>query len=127
MKLIAYAIFLHFIADFLLQSREMGKNKSHDLFYLLMHVMIQWLVMFGGLLFMLNPVAAYQIAAINAFIHGLIDWNIWRYYKRWVKFRFGNPKEQEFKYWEDSGFYSTIGFDQMLHMWSILFAIWFVL
>lgn len=140
-------IILHFIADFLLQSREMGKNKSSDWGYLTLHLLIQYIVFL--------PVLGVTWSLINALVHGLIDRNIWNIYKMWalnkinhevdvahdlallnakvnpVDFSFNpewkNIKREEliksFKYWEDHMFYTTIGFDQMLHMITLV-LIW---
>lgn len=145
MWLTIYMFFLHFVADFLLQSREMGKQKSENFRYLFIHVGIQMIVMFAGLLYLLDPLKAYQIACINALVHGIIDWNIWRLYKytvyrkmrSYVWYKFGycadkddhNAKEffSHYQYWEDHWFYLTIGLDQFLHFSTIVLVIWMVL
>lgn len=62
-----------------------------------------------------------MFALANAAIHGVIDWNIWRLYKLSVIKRFPGLKEgDEYKYWEDHWFYSTIGLDQLLHILTII-------
>lgn len=115
---------LHFIADFLLQPREMGKNKSSNYYYLFGHLLIQFLVFL--------PFVGWQFSLLNALIHGLIDKNIWNLYKiiaglRLKKIVARNPKttmQEEianFKFWEDHWFYATIGFDQMLHMITLIY------
>jgi len=119
------SLWLHFIADFLLQSREMGQKKSYELKWLNKHLSIQFFVMFLGLL----PFTGYHIAILFAFynscIHGVIDWYIWRGYKAsvWLRNRkYGHNKEQlasTWKYWEDHLFYTTIGFDQALHITTL--------
>jgi hypothetical protein len=93
----------------------------------MIHVLLQWFVMFSGLLVILDPLRAYQIACINAGLHGLIDWNVWRVYKRYVYWWHKPKSAEEFKYWEQQSFYSTIGFDQFLHHASIIVAIGVVL
>lgn len=142
--------FLHFIADFLLQSREMGKKKSSNIKFLCAHVGIQMLVFFVGLLLFTTPAFAITFAVVNGLIHGIIDALIWKGYAlivwvqrgSWMK---ANPKainymvkraggidreptdnelkdlmKTDFKYWEDHWFYATIGFDQFLHMSTIV-------
>jgi hypothetical protein len=113
---------VHFIADFILQSREMGKKKSQEVKWLLAHLSIQFLAfLFFG----------WKFALANAAIHGVIDWNIWRLYKLFVSKRFAvvdafnhplftkqspvSSAAPEFRYWEDHWFYATIGLDQLLH------------
>lgn len=131
---------LHFIADFLLQSREMGTKKSSEVYWLAKHLAIQWTVFAVCLLPWLHEKAIY-FATLNALIHGLIDWNVWKLYKfsayvrimKIVTKKHGTwtqPPEEDvnikaeivaWKYWEDHVFYSTIGFDQMLHAITIIY------
>ncbi len=134
--LYVYMFFLHFLADFVLQSREMGEKKSSSVNWLFAHVAIQWITFFVGLNFVINPVMAYQIASINALIHGIIDWNIWKLYKAIVYRRLQRmfPDEERFEYesvhyeyWKDKGFYTTIGLDQALHYSTIVLVIWWML
>ena len=108
----------HLLADFLLQSRTMGKKKSEDVRWLAAHLGIQTACFLPfGILFSLS----------NATVHGLIDWNIWKLYKLTVARRYfdgmGPAPEasSQFKYWEDHLFYTTIGIDQMLHIGTLYF------
>ena len=136
--MIAKLLALHFIADFLLQSREMGKKKSSELRWLLAHLSIQFTV------FLL---VGWKFALVNALIHGLIDWNIWKLYKLFVHLRLDkrtsieyavrfvytqkhnkrwrkamyNRHVKNFQYWEDHWFYATIGFDQLLHGLTLVY------
>lgn len=121
---VAKLFVLHFIADGLLQSRDMGKRKSSELPVLAAHMLIQFLVF----VFFTNT----EFALANMFIHGVIDWNIWRVYK-WSVFK---RKEQgkiadlfqpadsrgyQFRHWDDGLFFHTILFDQMLHGLTYIF------
>lgn len=129
-----YVFFLHFIADFLLLSREMGKKKSEDVKVLLEHLGIQFLVMFIGLMFVAIPSIAFSISLLNIVFHGLIDWNIWRLYKKFAHYRIKKGIDKhlqvsygtreghvnEWKYYEDHWFYATIGFDQFLHVSTLV-------
>ena len=129
----------HFLFDFVFQSREMGKRKSEDINYLLKH---------GGILFMGYMWAAYAICdniadmfamgAVIVIIHCIQDWYIWRGYK-WIINReiikciagadmipqehldaIKTKELNNFKYWEDHKFYTTIGIDQTLHFITIV-------
>lgn len=115
---------LHFVADFLLQSREMGRNKSKQIGWLAIHLAIQAVVFSFGLSMVIGIKSATWFAVINTAIHGLIDWNIWRLYVKsviWRRSRDGSFKlvDNQYPYWEDPVFYATIGFDQMLHFLTL--------
>lgn len=125
--LIAYLLVLHFVADFLLQTRDMGKRKSAEPKILALHLLIQVLVIGAGLDYAgFDIESTIKFTLANAAIHGVIDWFIWRIYKKSVMIRVRNmlkPQQYHmykdeclnFKYWEDHWFYSTIGMDQLLH------------
>jgi hypothetical protein len=131
--MIIYLMGLHFIADFLLQSREMGKKKSTEVVWLIRHLFIQTAVFYAGLLPLMllgyvTPVMFLLLPLGNTIVHGIIDWNIWNLYKYSVFIRLKpilvetelGPMEMtndgsDWKYWEDHLFYTTIGCDQMLH------------
>lgn len=156
---LAYAILFvtHFVADFLMQSREMGKKKSSEPVWLFKHLIIQWFMFTLSIWFFgffitemrtLNMILLFPI--LNTIVHGIIDWNVWRLYKYSVAYRmlkdpdnvaFNSPMAHDmahdallhgdgkrfvelaapsFQYYEDHWFYSTIGFDQLLHILTIL-------
>lgn len=134
---------VHFVADFLLQPREMGKKKSSEPKWLAAHLAIQFtcFLLFG-----------WKFALANALIHGIIDWNIWRLYKLSAHLRIKRDVEalaaishvegvtfteddkrdsynvavKGWQFWEDHWFYATIGLDQLLHM-STLVVLAFIL
>ena len=110
MLALCLAFILHFIADFLLQRREVGQKKSSSLPHLAEHVFIIFVCFlpFGT-----------KFALMNAAIHMLIDACTWNAYKFSVIKR--NPKaDQSFEYWKDHWFYVTIGLDQLLHALTII-------
>ena len=130
--MLVYCLFLHLVADFFLQSREMGTKKSSEFAWLAMHLAIQFLMFQVGLGFIVGFGVATKFALLNALIHGVIDWNIWKLYKYSAYVRLADQARQEgcrkdqiedrvkelskgWKYYEDHLFYSTIGVDQFLH------------
>lgn len=129
-KLITLCI-AHFICDFVLQSRKMGTNKSSSYKYLGQHIAI---IFIGFLPFGL------AFALLNSLIHAIIDKHIWTLYKVLVYYRhkYGYiPNKDEFgvyiplnaktfKYYEDYYFYLTIGFDQMLHIITLIILVNYV-
>lgn len=137
--LLAWCFVLHFIADFLLQSREMGKKKSVELTWLYKHLTVQFIVFFVGLVFFVDPANAMLFSLWNIVAHGVIDWNIWNLYKLsaykrilaevkenyWTmsdeaKKDWITESSKNWQYWEDHWFYATIGLDQLLHILTII-------
>lgn len=110
--MIAKLLCLHFLADFILQPREMGKKKSQEPKWLAGHLAIQFLIF---------SVVGWKFALANAAVHGVIDWNLWRFYKLSVIKRFPDATAENFKFWEDHLFFTTIGFDQLLHGLTLVF------
>lgn len=130
-------LIVHFIADFLLQTREMGKNKSTSWKFLLQHI---------GIIFICFLPFGLVFSLCNALIHLVIDKFIWNVYKWHAKkmmtyIENSDPylrRNKVYKYldgctcgesgpiwhyWEDPVFYSFIGFDQLLHTLTIVFLI----
>lgn len=93
-------VWLHFVADFIMQSDRIAKNKSTSNVVLYQHVVlycIPFSIVFG-----------IKFAAVNAALHFIIDWGT----SRASSFLWANKKV----HW----FFVVIGFDQALHM-SCLF------
>ncbi len=88
-------IWLHFIADFILQSSYMAMNKSKNIFVLLYHCSVYTIpfLIFG-----------YKYALINGCLHFLID--IWT--SKTTSYLYSIKKI----HW----FFVVIGLDQALHM-----------
>lgn len=139
-KVLLIAFLAHFVADFLLQSREMGKKKSEVFSVLSQHIKIQFLVVALFLIPFIGFMKAIDISFLNALVHGLIDWNIWRGYKAVAHYRIMNQvagsntaeadyKEAvaNFKFWDDHYFYATIGLDQLLHISTLTALIGYML
>jgi len=96
----------HFVGDFVLQSRKIATTKSSNLSSLLIHLTI----LFCSLI----PISLYLkislfIPLLYCILHGIQDWFIWKGYK------ILHSIQSRPVYYEDHLFYSTIGFDQLLH------------
>lgn len=132
--LIIYLFVLHFLADFILQPREMGRRKSSDFGYLAVHVGIQIGVFLVGLWIVTGSfMFALIFAVLNGLIHGIVDAFIWKGYAAsvWLrrKDRSMTVKELKvsWKYWDDHWFYVTIGLDQLLHMSTLVLVLMLLL
>lgn len=118
-----YLLLLHFVSDFLLQNRLVATKKSSDFWYMFIHCFIIFCIFYLGLYF-----SSYSYGNMVLFcysyvlIHFIQDTFVWRGYKWIITKKLGN-KVKDFKYWEESSFYSTIGFDQMLHTIT-LYCLW---
>ena len=148
LQLVIYLLILHFVADFLFQSREMGQKKSSEFIWLAKHglihlgvfafgVAIFFISSFWPILVEINPyLASVKIGNIvltscvfaitNMMLHMAVDACTWNAYK-WTGARRNKDKSKEelkkdFKYWEDSWFYHTIGIDQLLHIIMMIFV-----
>lgn len=116
---IVVVFILHYLADWVLQSPQMGREKSSKLKVLAQHISIIFLVPALGMLFFLDPYLSFKLAAVNALTHAVIDWNIWRLYRVtvWLRNRDTPPEElsKNYKYWLDPVFGYFLGADQLLH------------
>lgn len=127
-----YLFFLHFLADFVLQPREMGRKKSSSVGYLSAHIAIQVAVFLLGLWPFFGFKIALLMALGNGAIHGVIDALIWKGYALsvWMRRKDKSMSKKELKltwrYYDDHYFYLTIGLDQFLHM-STIVLVWSLL
>jgi hypothetical protein len=155
-------LYVAYFADFKMQSRDIATRKSVNFEALNLHVLTIigtlfwpcWLVF--GLKYSapIGFIMAMFFTVINGIIHGVIDWNIWKGYKKNVAknihqyFKEQSPDDieerypslkdyteaelrsvfmKEKMYAEDKKFYDTIGFDGYLHVATIiLLYAWFM-
>ena len=92
-------VWVHFIADFILQSDKMAQNKSSSFKWLTIHALVYTipLMVFG-----------WQFALMNGACHWVVDAITSRITKQlWIE------KEVHF-------FFVVIGFDQAIHMTTLL-------
>lgn len=92
---ILWLVWMHWFADFILQSDKIAINKSSDNGILLWHVTLYGVCLSGF---------GFEFAVANAFLHFATDWCTSRATKKlWV----ANER-----HW----FFVVIGFDQAVHM-----------
>ena len=97
-------IWMHFLADFILQSNWMAQNKSKANFPLFVHT-----VVYTGIFLLLDPI----YAIVNGVAHFVTDWIT----SRWSKYYWGKGNVHNF--------FVVIGFDQAMHMTTLILTyIW---
>ncbi len=92
-------VWMHFLADFMLQSHKMSINKSKSNKWLLYHVLVYSLIwcVFG-----------WRFWIINAILHFVVDW----FTSRGTSYLW---KKQEV-HW----FFCLVGFDQAIHLTTLI-------
>lgn len=142
MNIVIAAFLLHYLADWILQSCEMGRQKSNKFKVLCQHISIIFAVICVGTIPIIGFWNAVGLSLLNALTHAVIDWYIWRGYKAtvWMRRKEFLPKgegilksedemtwlKENFKYWEDPVFGHFLGADQLFH-YIILYLIYGVL
>lgn len=100
---------IHFIADFLCQTRQMATNKSKSLYWLTLHVLTYATVSTIGWTYFDSNIATLAMVWLTTFItHWLTD--------------FTTSKATTYFYLKNNmfGFFSVIGFDQLIHATTLL-------
>lgn len=121
-SLLLTLMFLHWTADFVLQNRWMGENKSKSMLALSAHGAVYGLGLTAGLIVFLLVsgqtdllLPALLFGAINTVLHMAID---------------GTTSRITHKLWDKKnvwGFFTVIGFDQYLHFVSLVLTAWWLL
>jgi hypothetical protein len=120
---IIFLVVIHFICDFVLQSRQMAKNKSSSLKWLTVHV-VTYATGFAILLALMSDLMVLgpmliTFVVINALLHFLTDFST----SRTTSFCYKQMKEQESDSWEHL-FWIVIGLDQMFHIVTLILTYW---
>jgi hypothetical protein len=104
-------IFIHWVADFLLQTKTMATNKSKNNYWLFTHVFVYSLTWFiiGISMFDLKPVI--QFTVLTFIFHFTTDY----FTSRWT-----NKLYKRKKYYGFPSFFSVIGLDQFLHYLQLI-------
>lgn len=92
-------IWLHFVADFLAQNDKMALNKSKDVVTLIYHSVVYGMFFIG---------MGFQYCVLNMFLHGVVDFISSKVTTKLYK--------EEKRHW----FFVTIGFDQAIHITTLL-------
>jgi hypothetical protein len=105
---------IHFVSDFLCQTREMATNKSKSLYWLTLHVLVySTATIIGWCYFTTDIHVLGSIWVITFLTHWLTD--------------FTTSKITTYYYLKNNmfGFFSTIGFDQLIHSTTLLITYYY--
>lgn len=113
MTILIYVLFLHWIGDFMLQSRWMANNKSHDLSALGCHVWL-YTAMLGSGVFITGRYERIDFVwfcGVNALLHFTTD--------------FFTSKATSYLWKKErvKDFFSVVGFDQFLHTVALIVTV----
>jgi hypothetical protein len=100
---------IHFVADFLCQTREMATNKSKSLYWLTLHVSVYTTVTtLSWLVFSTNIITLTYVWFITFISHWVTD--------------FCTSKGTAYFYLKNNmfGFFGLIGFDQLIHATTLI-------
>ena len=111
-------IIIHWIADFILQTKKMAMNKSKNNYWLFAHVAIYSMTWFliGLLFFDLIPTVLFTVTTFTC--HFITDY---------VTSRWTSKLYKEKKYYGFPAFFSVIGLDQFLHYLQLILSYKYIL
>lgn len=104
-------IVLHYIGDFLLQTREMANNKSKDNEWLALHVLAYSMVFFFGMILFYDYFVSIIFMSITFVCHFFTDYVTSRLTSYCYK------KNQIYN------FFAIMGFDQVLHLVQLILTL----
>jgi hypothetical protein len=108
------------MADFIFQTRNMGRNKGKNVYWLITHVLIYTIVTILGWWLLLGFVNFLILGALMFSTHFITDFitsKISGYcYRKSVELKHSNYKSAKWE-WR---FWSTIGFDQLIHSITLI-------
>jgi fatty acid desaturase len=116
-----FILFIHFVADFLFQSRQMGVKKSRNIYWLFAHVYVYSIITFLGWIyfFNLNIKMSFELISLTVFSHFLTDYITSKLSSKFYLKSKKSKSLKESKYFEWL-FWSTIGFDQLIHAITLI-------
>lgn len=110
--------FIHWIADFLLQSEKMATNKSKDNFWLFAHVVVYSIVWLYVGVFFFDPTRVVLFVMATFVCHFTTDY----FTSRWTSKLYTKKK-----YYGFPSFFGVIGFDQFLHIAQLILCYLYII
>jgi hypothetical protein len=111
-------VIAHFVGDWIFQSRYIAQTKSERIESLAEHLFYYGFTI-GTVAYWFVGVDAIVWALINVILHGLWDWNYYRFGKKFMKTQ-GITTEN---YTEKKLFWDSIAIDQAFHLTTLIFTL----
>jgi len=107
-------LFVHWVADFLLQTKNMAINKSKEVGWLTFHVAVYSLTWFILLSFIYGIEKSFIFSAMTFSLHFITDF--WT--SKWT-----SKLYRDSKFYGFPSFFSVIGLDQWLHFAQLILTL----
>lgn len=118
---IIFILFVHFIADFLMQNSWLAQNKSKNNIPLFTHVVVYSLILLiPSFCIFKSPELAWYFAILNGVLHYCVDYITSRLSSYMYK-----TNQTGTNFLPNISFWSVIGFDQFLHSLMLLFTLFY--
>ena len=111
LEVLILIMFIHWVADFLFQTKERAINKSKSNYYLFQHVLVYTLTFYVFGLTFYSSISAIAFCGITFLFHFITDY----FTSRWTSRLYRNKKFYGFP-----SFFSVIGLDQFLHFVQLI-------
>lgn len=110
-------LILHFIADFLLQTRKMANNKSSDIYWLSIHVLVYTFTIGLGFFIIgeikgINTNFILLAGLVYVIVNGVAHW-----FTDYITSKLTSYFHKKENYW---AFFGVIGLDQLIHATTLL-------
>lgn len=116
-SVIFWLLITHWVADFVLQTDWMARNKSKSNLPLSVHVLVYTLGLIPFAIFFINPAYILWFLIFNYCAHWYIDYNTSRITSRLgAQGKYGSNTVPNF------GMFSIIGLDQLFHYLTLFFT-----
>lgn len=111
-----FLVIVHYIADFIFQTREMGTKKSSSIKWLSLHVLVYITVFVTFTLIFVDSNISFSEQYLKWFIvNGILHWITDFFSSKLSSYFYKNKKEKLF--------WSTIGFDQLIHILTLTWTL----
>ncbi len=114
-------LFIHFVADFLIQSKSLTQNKSKNNFPEFIHIVVYSLILLIPSFFIFKSLElAWYFAILNGVLHYCVD-----YITSKLSSYIYKTNQIDTNFLPSGSLWPIIGFDQFLHSFMLLFTLFY--